>query len=374
MSSLLKSYSSYMEACTDCGICIEVCPFYKITGNELYGGRAKLKAAYALYKGEELSEEEIKTLLLCTRCDQCNQMCPAQIPISEIVAAARGRLKELGKAPGKYLVIAKNIMEANSPMAAPPKDRLACLPEEFKPPEKAKYLYVPGCIASFRARDAVKAAVRLFMKLGLDFTVLGEREPCCGLFLSDIGMVEEAAKLAEANTKLFEETGAEYVITECPSCYDMFKRVYPRLYREPSYKVLHVVELLHQLLKEGKLHFKDGGKEEVIVYKDPCPLVRRHGITEQPREILKAIPGVKLIEYRENRSDAVCCGAPAGVKPLFPDLAAKLAEYLVNEAVELKASCIAVACTFCLYHIVGSLKEKLPIPVKTLSQIVLEHL
>ena len=119
---------------------------------------------------------------------------------------------------------------------------------------------------------------------------------------------------------------------------------------------------------------RDGGKEEVIVYKDPCPLVRRHGITEQPREILKAIPGVKLVEYKENRGDAVCCGAPAGVKPLFPELASKLAEYLVNEAVELKASCIAVACTFCLYHIVGSLKERLPIPVKTISQIVLEHL
>jgi heterodisulfide reductase subunit D len=361
------------ESCVFCSLCIEVCPFFKATGNVKYGAMAKVEAAKELFNGAPPSDEDIKTLLLCTRCDQCHSACPIQLPVADIVQGARNELRRRNMVPEKYNTIAQAIIKSGSPMGTPPEKRLAFIPEGFRPPKTAKYLYVPGCWSGIKLPETAKATVELMLKAGLDFTVLGEREWCCGLFLLDTGMVDEAKKLAESNTELFESTGAECLVTECPSCHDVFKRVYPKLFRAPKYKVIHVSELLKELIDGGKLRVSKPDVPRKIIYKDPCPLVRRHGITEGPRGVISSF--AELVEYGDNRENLLCCGAPAGVKPIFPDIANRLAEMLVDEAASRKADEISVGCAFCLYHMGSAGKGPSGnLKIKTLSQQVKEHL
>ncbi|MGQ9758984.1 MAG: (Fe-S)-binding protein [Candidatus Methanomethylicaceae archaeon] len=361
------NYKDLAEICTLCGACAEVCPFYKATGNMKYGAMAKVEAAQRLFKGASLNDEDLKTIFLCTRCDQCHSYCPLNIPISVIVQGARALLRRSGSVPEKYITIADAIIKTGSPMGAPPERRLAYIPDGFAPPEKAKYLYVPGCWSGIRLPETAKATVELLRRAGMDFTALGSREWCCGLFLIDTGMLEEAGRLAEKNTLLFESTGAEYVITECPSCHDVFKNIYPQLYRRPEYEVVHISEVLRDLLAEGRIKVRRSRTQ--IVYKDSCPLVRRNSIMEAPREVLKDV--ADLIEYSESGMNALCCGAPAGVKPVYPEIANRLAEMLVEEAKE-KGADIGVGCVFCMYHMTGILKDPSP-RIKTLSQILLDN-
>ncbi|MEN3016297.1 MAG: (Fe-S)-binding protein [Candidatus Methanosuratincola petrocarbonis] len=367
---MLENAPEIASACTLCGACVEVCPFFKATNNPKFGAMAKVEAAIALFEGKELKEEDLKTLYLCTRCDGCHNSCPMDIPISVVVQAARAELRRRDMVPEKYKTIADAIIKMGSPMAAPPEKRTACLPEGFKPPEKAKYLYVPGCWSGIKLPETAKATMEVLIEAGLDFTTLGEKEWCCGLFLIDTGMLEEAKGLAEKNTVLFESTGARTVVTECPSCYDVFKNVYPALFRKPDYEVVHISELLDQLVKEGRIS-PSAAEGKRIIYKDPCPLVRRTGTIQPPRDVLRRIGD--LVEYGESGKEAVCCGAPAGVKPLYPDIANKLAEMLMSEA-KAKGAEVGVGCAFCMYHMGGLPKEAGYPPIKTLSQLVLESL
>ncbi|MEM3532367.1 MAG: (Fe-S)-binding protein [Candidatus Methanomethyliaceae archaeon] len=365
---MIPDYRNLSEICTLCGECAEVCPFFRATGNLKYGAMAKVEASQRLFRGKPLNDEDLKTIFLCTRCDQCHKSCPMNIPISVIVQGARSELRRLKKVPEKYDTIAEAIIRSGSPMAAPPEKRLAYIPDGFSPPKKARYLYVPGCWSGIRLPETARASVELLRHSGVDFTVLGDKEWCCGLFLIDTGLLDEARKLAEKNTVLFESTGAETVVTECPSCHDVFKNVYPELFREPRYNVIHISEMLRALIKEGRLKVKKS--ERKIAYKDPCPLVRRNGIEEAPREVIRIV--AELVEYGENGYDALCCGAPAGVKPIYPEIANRLAEMLIEEPAKRGAD-IGVGCVFCMYHMSGAAKPPAP-KIETLSQIVLQNL
>ena len=365
---MAEDYRKLADQCTLCGACAEVCPFFTATNNIKYGAMAKVEAARRLFAGEPLTDEDLKTIFLCTRCDECHRACPLNIPISVVIQGARAELRRMNRVPDKYKTIAEAIIKMGSPMAAPPEKRLAYIPEGFKPPERARYLYVPGCWSGIRLPETARASVELLRRSGLDFTVLGDREWCCGLFLIDTGMLDEARRLAEKNTTLFESTGAEIVVTECPSCHDVFKNVYPRLFREPSYKVIHISELLMDLLRDGRLKVRRSGRR--VAYKDPCPLVRRNGVEEAPREVLSRV--AELVEYDRKGWDALCCGAPAGVKPVYPEIAGRLAEMLIEEPAR-KGADIGVGCVFCMYHMGGVTKPSSP-RIETLSQIVLENL
>jgi glycerol-3-phosphate dehydrogenase subunit C len=350
--------------CNLCGNCSEICPFFIATGNIKYGTMEKIKAAQKLFKNEELNEEELKTIFLCTRCDQCHKYCPLEIPISTIIQEARAKLRKMKKVPEKYNTIAQAIINLGSPMGASREKWLEYIPKEFKPKEKAKYVYFPGCWSAIKYPETAMASIKLLMKIGIDFTTLNGKEWCCGLFLIDTGLLEEAEKLAEKNTLAFESIGAEYIISECPSCHDVLKNVYPKFFREPSYEVIHISQIINENL--DKLNIKKINKR--IIYKDPCPLVRRNNVIEEPRNIIRRI--AELIEYDKKEWDALCCGAPAGVKPLYPEIANKLAEMLINEA-KMKNSEIAVGCVFCMHHMIGVSKEP---RILTLSQLLLENL
>ncbi len=366
----MSNAQEMIDTCVQCGNCTEVCPFYKATGNQAFGAMAKVEAARSLFSEEDLSDDMLKTLFLCTRCDRCKSVCPVDISVPEIIQVARTMIRKRGLWPQKCINIAKAIIEHGSPMAAPPHDRVRYLPVDYKPPEKAEYLYIPGCWAGVKLPETAKATFQLLSLAGLDFTVVGDKEGCCGLFLIDNGMMDEARAMAEKNTLLFESTEAKVIIAECPACYDVYKSVYPALFRKPNYEVAYISEILEDLIGSGKIKVHGSGKK--VIFKDPCPLVRRYDMIESPRNVLASV--AEVVEFEEHGRDAVCCGAPAGVKPLYPEIANKLAEILLDEASSKNITQVGVGCAFCMYHMSGVLKgPQDPRSIKTLSQLVLEN-
>jgi glycerol-3-phosphate dehydrogenase subunit C len=364
-----KKVEEMVARCVRCGRCTEVCPFYRATGDERNGAMGKVEAAKVLFDGGPPSAEDLKTLLLCTRCDRCVQECPAEVSVPDIVQSARAELRRIGLWPEKCLSIVRSIVENGSPMAAAPQERLACLPLGFEPPEKAEYLYVPGCWSGLKLPETARASLQLLIETGLDVTVLGDKERCCGLFLIDNGMMDEAKVIAEENTLLLESTSAKVVIAECPGCYDVFKHVYPQLFREPQYKVVFISEVLRDLIEHGKLKVRGSGKR--VIYKDPCPLARRHAMLEAPRQVLGSV--AEVVEFDEHGKDAVCCGAPAGVKALYPEIADKLAKDLMDEVAAKGVEEVGMSCAFCIYHMRGTVKDPHDRPrIRSLSQLVLE--
>jgi glycolate oxidase len=183
--------------------------------------------------------------------------------------------------------------------------------------------------------------MELLDRAGVDYTVLGEDESCCGFPVYLAGS-PEFDTISEENIKKIKATGAKTLITPCAGCYKTFKE----LYKDLGVEVLHSVEFLKQLIDEGKLRLEKPF-EKTVAYHDPCDLGRHLEVYEPPREILKLVPGLKLVEFPRNRKLARCCGGGGGVSAVNPDLALGMARTRVKEGLGVGAEVIVSACAAC---------------------------
>jgi heterodisulfide reductase subunit D len=210
---------------------------------------------------------------------------------------------------------------------------------------KAAILLFAGCSADrAEGRAAAVALARLMKQAGEDFAVLAERESCCGLYARDLGFRDEYARLQEENLKTIGEAGIHTVVTACGSC----RRIWGEYPEEKlkDVKVFHAVEYLEKLIQEGRLRF--GKKiDKKVAYHDPCHLGRGAGVYDAPRNILRAMPGVELVEMPRNRRWSWCCGGGGGVPEAFPDLAKWNAEDRLREATECGVDLVVTASALC---------------------------
>ncbi|RLC72043.1 MAG: Fe-S oxidoreductase, partial [Chloroflexi bacterium] len=157
-----------------------------------------------------------------------------------------------------------------------------------------------------------------------------------------------------------------------PHCYYTFKNEYPALGGE--YVVMHVTQLLDQLLEQGKLKFGREIKKRVI-YHDPCYLGRHSGIYDEPRRVLRAIPGIELLEFRDSRENSLCCGGGGGRIWMETKKGERFSDLKLEEALEAGAEVLALACPYCLLNFedsVLSMGKESVIEVKDISELVLE--
>jgi Fe-S oxidoreductase len=245
------------------------------------------------------------------------------------------------------------------------------------PLQKAEVLFHAGCSYSYDRdlHSLARAAVGLMRKAGVAVGIMGEQESCCGGRIYSMGYREEFARLAKANLSAWANAGVKTVVTSCADGYHAFKRLYPQL--GSRVEVLHTVELLDRLIKAGKL--RPRWKVPLCVtYHDPCHLGRQGepyvawqgvekklknqiivyepkrpryngawGIYDPPRDILKAIPGIKLVEMERIREFSWCCGAGGGVREAYPEYAAWTAGERIEEAAATGAEALVSACPWC---------------------------
>jgi heterodisulfide reductase subunit D len=176
------------------------------------------------------------------------------------------------------------------------------------------------------------------------------------------------------NIEALAAKGVKNVIVNCAGCYRTISNDWPQLYqKELPFKVTHLTQFLADKVEKKEIKFKNWDK--TITYHDPCHLGRHMGIFEDPRKIIEAIPEVKLIEMKNNRENAACCGAGGGLKAAFPNESLKIAELRIKEAMETKSDIIVTSCVFCKMNLTEAAQNlKSPLIVMNIEDIVMETL
>ena len=194
-------------------------------------------------------------------------------------------------------------------------------------------LYFRGCTAREKQTDISKATEKLLSLAGVDYHVL-EDEKCCGSVLLRTGFEKEAKEQIEKNTEILKD---EKIITSCAGCYKTLKEDYDGL------DVIHISQLLDELIKEGKLNFEKSDLN--VTYHDSCHLGRHCDEFDEPREVIRSV--ANLIEMENVRENSLCCGAGGGVKSAYPQIASQMGKSRIEQAKETGCETLVTPCPFC---------------------------
>lgn len=194
-------------------------------------------------------------------------------------------------------------------------------------------LYFRGCTAREKQTDISKATEKLLSLAGVDYHVL-EDEKCCGSVLLRTGFEKEAKEQIEKNTEILKD---EKIITSCAGCYKTLKEDYDGL------DVIHISQLLDELIKEGKLNFEKSDLN--VTYHDSCHLGRQMKVFDEPRNAIESV--ANIVEMENSREESLCCGAGVGVKSAYPEIANQMAKSRLAQAKETDCETLVVSCPFC---------------------------
>lgn len=362
-----------VKFCYQCGKCDTVCPWNKVT---TFSMRKLIREATF-----GIPEIDLEETWRCTTCGKCPQECPRDVrQIDDVVA-----LRRLGTMYGISPAFLKPVRSAVASLAAEGNPLVAERAKRadwteglgVKPfTEKMDILYFPCCYISYdqRLKEIARATARILQKAGVEFGILGTRENCCGESIRKTGNEETFKKLARENSKTFIENGVTKILVSSPHCYHTFKNEYSEF--KVNFEIVHISQYLHELLNEGKLQIsKEYGKK--VMYHDPCYLGRHNGIFEEPREILKKLPGLELSELAESRQNSLCCGMGGGRVWIDTKMAERFSNLRVKEAVESGAEVLVSACPYCVDALEESrsgLNYEDVIQVKDIAEILEEAL
>jgi len=292
-----------------------------------------------------------------------------------MIIAAKEEMVERGKVPSAVKEFLENIQRQGNPYGTSKSKRGEWSDgtgiEQYQGQD---YLYYVGCIGSYdtRAQETAKTLGKVLQKAGASFGVLGNEESCEG---NEVNMIGEKAlfeMIAEENIAQFKDLGIQRIVTLSPHSYNAIKNEYPRY--EGRFEVLHQTQFLQNLINDSSLDISKGFNAKVTLH-DPCFLGRWNGEYEASRAVLRAIPGIELIEMERNRDSSLCCGGGGG--NFYIDFLGGSADSpsrrRVREAIETGANVLAVACPNCLTMLEDAVKaegleDKLS--VRDISEIV----
>jgi heterodisulfide reductase subunit D len=375
-----KDELSYaMDTCARCAFCKPVCPTYPFGGGfEASSPRAKLHFLKEYREGRaELTPEWVDRLYRCTTCERCQEVCQTSIPLVHLWEKARADIvaKGLGPMPAHKKLRAAAETFGN-PYGEPSSKQTQWMLPEHAPVEDAELLIFGGCTASYRMPSMLQSGVTILTRLGIPYAYAGGEENCCSSPLLRTGQVETAQQLIGRNLDTFARKGATRIVTPCGGCSKTLKFDYPvwaeKLGKPFHAEVLHFSEVYVRLVREGRIRPK---KEvnRIVTFHDPCHVGRSQGLFDEPREILAAIPGLRLVEMPHCREQSRCCGAGGGVKANYPDMAAQIARDRVTEAIDTGANVLVTMCPFCQGSFAQAIQELgSSIQLAGLEQLLLE--
>ncbi|MCX7635774.1 MAG: (Fe-S)-binding protein, partial [Syntrophales bacterium] len=209
-----------------------------------------------------------------------------------------------------------------------------------------EYLFYVGYAGSVddQGKKVSVALAKILKAAGVSFGILGTEEGCCGDSAMRGGNEYLYQALAQANIEVMNAYGVKKIITTCPHGYNAIKKDYPHF--GGNYEVYHHTEIIAQLLAERKIKLKKP-LENRFTYHDSCFLGRYNDVYEQPREILRKVPGLRLVEMERNREKSFCCGA-GGARMWMEEHGERINDARAKQAIDVRAGGIAVACPFCL--------------------------
>ena len=374
------AYEAY--TCSQCGYCIDVCDQYYGRQWESETSRGRWYFLRKYMEGKVgFNQTMLDSFLLCTTCQRCNQVCQVQIPIQQMWDKMRGLViyeKGYHTFPG-FEMMGSSFVRQRNIWGGAMEERDKWLPDDVKPLSKGKIAYWAGCTASFVENDIAQNAVHILKEGGIEFTYLGKDEACCGIPFYAAGKWDLFTRAVTHNITELNKRGVEEIIISCPGCWVTLNHYYrewaPKLGLDYNVKIRNITEVTADLIKEGKLNFKQTPKDKGrLTYHDPCHIGRHGGIYEPPREVLRAIPGVELVEMEHNRENAICCGSVLS-RVGRPPAADAIGALRMTEAEEANAEIVVTACPCCEVQLrVGARFKNSPVRILDFSDIVAEAL
>lgn len=396
----LNDYVGDMKRCARCSICkwpplaqmkswrfSQNCPsiarynFYSYSG----GGRMALGLALAEGKLDDVTDELLNIVYRCTSCGACDSSCKynSELEVLWSIYSTRAHLVSMGNFLPEHLMIIESLRKEDNTMMQPKADRAKWAEglnvRDLSQGGQAEVIYHAGCLYCYDPdlSSIARDAVTLLKQTGIDLGIMGSNETCCGSMAFQLGFQGEFIKFAESNIDDWNAAGAKRVVTSCACGFGIMKAVYPLLGKEMKFEVLHITQILDELIKEGKLQLSKSIPARVT-YHDPCNLGRNseqyvpwrgvekkvlgqfilrepekvvhrgwEGVYEPPRDIIRRIPGIELVEMERIREYSWCCGAGSGVKLSMDDFALWTASERIKEAKSVAAEAIVTACPWC---------------------------
>jgi heterodisulfide reductase subunit D len=375
-----------IQTCTNCGICAEVCPAVDASQDGQLSGAYRLWALQRilrsrfgllrrLFGGKAPGNEELRrfseTVYRCTLCGRCQEACPSGILLREIWLALRNDLVHSDAYPAKVDRIRDNVTRSHNVFDEDNAERGDWVEDLREPPdhgyirERAEVVYFTGCVAAYfpMARKIPLALVEIFEAAGVDFALLGEDEWCCGFPLIGAGLKDHLKGLVEHNIEAVKTRGASKVVLACPSCYQMWREHYPA-----EVEILHVSQYLRELVRSGRLPLKQ--LDLTVTFHDPCDLGRGSREFEAPREVIAAIPGVRLVEMAHQRESCLCCGGGGNLEMIDADLSGRIAKAKIEEVLSTGAGAVVTACQQCV-RTMGTYARRNKVPIEVLDLVQL---
>ncbi|PLX39735.1 MAG: Fe-S oxidoreductase [Deltaproteobacteria bacterium] len=359
--------------CYQCGLCDTVCPWNRVRPFSM-----RKIVRQAVFGLTEIENEEIWR---CTTCGTCPTQCPRDVRQIDSGVALRRIATEYDVFPEKVKPLraaSGNLSIEGNPLGEP-RDKRADWAKDLpvKPfTDDMEVLYFSGCYLSYdrRLRKVAAATTKLLDKAGVSFGILGTKENCCGESIRKAGDEETFVRLAKENIKNFIEHGVKKVLVNSPHCYHTFKNEYPEFM--VNFEVVHVTQYISELIAEGRI---TPTKEmpAVVAYHDPCYLGRHNGVYEEPRDLLKSIPGVDLVELPDSREKSLCCGGGGGRIWVDTPKEERFSTIRVNQAAEAGAAVLATACPYCIANFEDSrlgLEDSESLQIKDVMELLYESL
>jgi Fe-S oxidoreductase len=330
--------------CYQCGTCDVVCPWNRV--RQFSMRKIVRQGVFGL------TEIESEDIWRCTTCGTCPTRCPRGVNQIEAGRALRRIAHEYDVFPESVtpiVTVAGSLAAEGNPFNMERGKRAEWAKSLGVPAfaEGMEILYFPCCYLAYdpRGKKVGAATVQLLKKAGVDFGILGDKEVCCGESIRKAGNEPVFRQLAKENIKTFIDAGVKKIVVSSPHCYHTFKNEYPEF--RVNFEVVHISQYLAELLSTGRLQVK-AEFAKTVAYHDPCYLGRHNGTFEQPRDVLKAVPGLDLVELANSRMDSLCCGGGGGRVWMETKKGERFSDLRLDQAAEAKAEVVAASCPYCI--------------------------
>ena len=334
------------KLCFQCGKCDTVCPWNRV--RQFSMRKLIRQATYGL---TEIDGEDIWR---CTTCGRCPEYCPRGVKQIELGVSLRriGTAYEVFPASVKSARTARaSLISEGNPLQFDRKKRADWVSaanvsvKSFA--EGMEMLYFVGCYLSFdpRMKKVAVATANILNKAGIDFGILGEKENCCGESIRKTGSENVFKDLARENIKTFVDHGVKRILVSSPHCYHTLKNEYPEFMA--NFEIVHITQYLLELIDSGKLDIS-GSYGKTVAYHDPCYMGRHNGIYDEPREVLRRISGLELVELADHGVDSLCCGGGGGRIWMDTPREERFSDIRLQQAMDVGVQELATACPYCI--------------------------
>ncbi len=401
----LEQFKGHMEMCCRCSCCkfvpmqkvsgfqyANVCPSISRYNFHAYSGGGRLNIALAtLTKGLKYTDKLLDIVYNCQMCGACGVSCnyAMDMEVQEPINEFRIKCVEDGHGNPALDKVIKGLRRQGSMVPVKGKRGAWAAGMKLKDATRAKVdvLYHVGCLASYDKdmHKLARATAKILQKAGVNFGIAGNNETCCGGRAYQMGYEKDFLRQAKKNMAMIKKAGIKTVVTSCADGYQAFKVLYDKYKLKGDLEVLHIAEFIDRLIKKGKLKLRKQ-TDLSVTYHDPCRLGRlgepwihwegkkipgdrfvfdppkeyrrgSNGVYEPPRDVLKSIPGVKLMEMTRIKEYAWCCGSGGGVSESNPDFAKWTALERIEEAGSSGAAALVTACPWCEKIFNDAIKE-----------------